>query len=92
MVIFSLGTFVIVAAFLNKIFNLTNIWSPNYMLWYTRESSVAVYVANLPMIWPLMREIFPKLRSLAPGQKTQAQAQAQSSSLGLEGAPLTGHE
>lgn len=31
MVIFSLGTFIIVAAFLNKIFNLTNICSPNYM-------------------------------------------------------------
>lgn len=26
------------------------------MLWYTREASVAVYVANLPAIWPLMRE------------------------------------
>lgn len=27
-----------------------------YMLWYTREASVAVYVANLPGIWPLLRE------------------------------------
>lgn len=70
LVIFSLGTFVIVAAILNKIFNLTNIWSPNYMLWYTRESSVAVYVSNLPLIWPLMRELFPKLKSLTPGQKS----------------------
>ena len=26
------------------------------MLWYTREASVAVYVANLPGIWPLLRE------------------------------------
>jgi hypothetical protein len=69
LIIFSLGMFVIVAAILNKIFNLTNIWSPIYMLWYTRESSVAVYVSNLPMIWPLLREIFPKLRSLTPGQK-----------------------
>jgi hypothetical protein len=35
------------------------------MLWYTREASVAVYVANLPMIWPLMREWFPILRNLS---------------------------
>jgi hypothetical protein len=70
MVIFSLGLFVIVAAILNKVINLTNIWSPVYMLWYTGESSVAVYVSNLPMIWPLMREVFPKLRSLRPGQKS----------------------
>ena len=33
------------------------------MLWYTREASVAVYVANLPLIWPLLREWFPSLRS-----------------------------
>jgi hypothetical protein len=41
-VIFSLGTFVIIAAILNNVFNLANIWSPIYMLWYTCESSVAV--------------------------------------------------
>ncbi len=34
------------------------------MLWYTREASVAVWVANLPMIWPLMREWLPFLRSM----------------------------
>ena len=32
------------------------------MLWYTREASVAVYVANLPGIWPLMREHIGCLR------------------------------
>jgi hypothetical protein len=70
MIIFSMGTFVILAAILTKVFNLSNIWDPTYMLWYTRESSVAVYVSNLPMIWPLLREWFPALRSLTPGQKT----------------------
>ena len=35
------------------------------MLWYTREASVAVYVANMPMIWPLLREYIPFLRSIA---------------------------
>jgi hypothetical protein len=28
------------------------------MLWYIRESSTAVYVSNLPMLWPLFRRIF----------------------------------
>lgn len=32
------------------------------MLWYTREASVAVYVANLPGIWPLLREHIGLLR------------------------------
>lgn len=70
LVIFSMGIFVIVAAILTKVFNLTNIWDPSYMLWYTREASVAVYVSNLPMIWPLLREYFPILRALTPGQKS----------------------
>ncbi|GKT46613.1 uncharacterized protein ColSpa_06794 [Colletotrichum spaethianum] len=62
--IFSLGLCVIVAALLTKIFNLSDPYSPNYMLWYIREASVAVYVSNLPLIWPLLREWFPWLRSL----------------------------
>jgi len=64
--IFSMGLFVIVAALLTKIFNLTDIWDPTYMLWYCREASVAVYVSNLPMVWPLLREWFPCLRLLTP--------------------------
>ena len=32
------------------------------MLWYIREASVAVYVANLPILWPLLREWIPFLR------------------------------
>ncbi|GKT57611.1 hypothetical protein ColTof3_04950 [Colletotrichum tofieldiae] len=62
--IFSLGVCVIVAALLTKIFNLGDPYSPNYMLWYIREASVAVYVSNLPLVWPLLREWFPWLRSL----------------------------
>ena len=64
--IFSMGLFVVLAALLTKIFNLLNVWDPVYMLWYVREASVAVYVSNLPMIWPLMREWFPFLRTLTP--------------------------
>jgi hypothetical protein len=62
LIIFSMGTFVIIAAILTKYFNLSNIWDPSYMMWYTRESSVAVYVSNLPMIWPLILEWIPSLR------------------------------
>jgi hypothetical protein len=69
LIIFSMGVFVILAAILTKVFNLSNIWDPLYMLWYTREASVAVYVSNLPMIWPLLRELFPILKQLTPGQK-----------------------
>lgn len=62
--IFSLGICVIVAALLTKIYNLTDPFSPRYMLWYVREASVAVYVSNLPLVWPLLREWFPLLRGL----------------------------
>jgi hypothetical protein len=68
-VIFSMGFFVILAAILTKVFNLTDIWDPSYMLWYTREASVAIYVSNLPMIWPLIREYIPALKRFTPGQK-----------------------
>jgi hypothetical protein len=67
MCVFGLGTFVIVAALLNKIFNLTDVYSTVYMLWYVREASTAVYVSNIPLIWPLLREWFPYLRHLTPG-------------------------
>jgi hypothetical protein len=67
MFIFSMGLFVIVAALLTKIFNLTDVYDPRYMMWYVREASVAVYVSNLPMIWPLLREWFPFLSGLTPG-------------------------
>jgi hypothetical protein len=36
------------------------------MFWYVREASTAVYVSNLPLIWPLLREWFPILRSSSP--------------------------
>ncbi|ORY04034.1 hypothetical protein BCR34DRAFT_617622 [Clohesyomyces aquaticus] len=62
-VIFSMGIFVILAAILTKIYNLSDVYATDYMFWYTREASVAVYVANLPGIWPLLRERFRFLRN-----------------------------
>jgi hypothetical protein len=55
---------------LTKVFNLSNVYDTSYMLWYTREASVAVYVANLPLIWPLLREWFPLLRNATTTHST----------------------
>ncbi|RDW59088.1 hypothetical protein BP5796_12012 [Coleophoma crateriformis] len=69
-VVLSLGIFVILSAILTKVFNLTDIFDPTYMLWYIRESSVAIYVGNLPMIWPLLCEWFPALNGLVQRERT----------------------
>ncbi|KAF2467583.1 uncharacterized protein BDR25DRAFT_205502, partial [Lindgomyces ingoldianus] len=61
-IVFSMGIFVILAAILTKFYNLSDVYDTSYMLWYTREASVAVYVANLPGIWPLLRERIHFLR------------------------------
>ncbi|EJT76539.1 hypothetical protein GGTG_06458 [Gaeumannomyces tritici R3-111a-1] len=65
--IFSFGGFVIVAAVLTKVFNLSNVWDPQHMLWYMREASVAIYVANIPVLWPVLRDWCPCLRRLFAG-------------------------
>ncbi|KAH0557136.1 hypothetical protein GP486_005076 [Trichoglossum hirsutum] len=65
-IIFGMGSFVIVAAILTKVFNLSDVYDTRYMFWYVREASTAVYVSNLPLIWPLLREWFPFLRSSSP--------------------------
>jgi hypothetical protein len=53
------------------VFNLSDVYNTDYMLWYTREASVAVYVANLPLIWPLLREWIPFLRNTTKGNSYQ---------------------
>ncbi|KKA30940.1 hypothetical protein TD95_004333 [Thielaviopsis punctulata] len=67
-VVLSMGIFVILAAIMCKVHNLTNVYSSAYMFWYTREASVALYVANMPMIWPLLREWFPFLNRFGPSK------------------------
>ncbi|KAJ2894047.1 hypothetical protein MKZ38_007964 [Zalerion maritima] len=69
--IFSMGLFVIIAAALTKYFNLSDLWNSEYMLWYVREASVAVYVSNLPLIWPLVLEVFPGLRKWTTGRSIE---------------------
>ncbi|OBT56007.1 hypothetical protein VE04_03036 [Pseudogymnoascus sp. 24MN13] len=56
------GLFVIIAAILTKVYCLVPaLISYVYMNWYFREASVAMYVTNLPAVWPLFREVFPNL-------------------------------
>lgn len=62
-IIFGMGAFVIVAAILRAIYCLVpSLISYVYMNWYFREATVAVYVTNLPPIWALLRELFPKIQ------------------------------
>lgn len=56
--VFSLGVFVIVAAILNKYFNFAAPLTITYQIWYIREASTAIYVANIMCWWPLLRKLF----------------------------------
>ncbi|GAM88225.1 hypothetical protein ANO11243_062560 [Dothideomycetidae sp. 11243] len=67
LVLFSMGLFVVVAAILTKVNFWISIYDANFMFWYFREASVAMFVANLPFIWPLAREMIPGVRSFFGG-------------------------
>ncbi|KAE8366204.1 hypothetical protein BDV27DRAFT_143823 [Aspergillus caelatus] len=56
--IMSLGVFTIVAAILNKVYNFASPLTTTYQIWYIREASTAIYVANLICLWPLLRKLF----------------------------------
>lgn len=58
MCVMSLGVFVIIAAILNKYFNFASPLTTTYQIWYIREASTAIYVANLMCWWPLLRKLF----------------------------------
>ena len=55
--IFSLGAFTIVAAVLNKVYSFSEPFGASWTYWYTRESSTALLVANLPFVWTFWRRI-----------------------------------
>ncbi|KFZ16484.1 hypothetical protein V501_02224 [Pseudogymnoascus sp. VKM F-4519 (FW-2642)] len=57
--LFSMGLFVIIAGIMSKSFALLpqNLDNIVYAFWYLREASVAVYVANMPLLWPMIRVI-----------------------------------
>lgn len=77
----------ITAAILTKVFNLSDVYNVDYMLWYTREASVAVYVANLPLIWPLLREWIPFLRGTSKDNSYQLPTHENRKSQGGLGGP-----
>ncbi|KAL4803243.1 hypothetical protein BDV18DRAFT_145446 [Aspergillus unguis] len=56
--VLGLGVFVMVAAILNKYFNFHSPDTTIYQLWYIREASTAIYVANLMCWWPLLWRVF----------------------------------
>ncbi|KAE8375713.1 hypothetical protein BDV26DRAFT_294723 [Aspergillus bertholletiae] len=58
--VLGLGVFVMIAAILNKYFNFHSPLTTTYQIWYIREASTAIYVANLMCWWPLLRKIFGK--------------------------------
>jgi len=68
LLLFGLGLFDIVAAVLTKIFCLVP-WliSYQYMNWYFREATIAMLVTNLPLIWSLLRDMFPGLKKWVNG-------------------------
>ncbi len=55
--VFSLGVFTIVAAVLNKVYSFTQPFGGQWTYWYTRESSTALLVANLPFLWTICRRV-----------------------------------
>ena len=75
--IFGMGTFVIIAAILTKVYALyPPLISYSYLNWYFREASVCIYVTNLPAIWSLLRDVFPFLTRW--GYQTQRSSGARS--------------
>lgn len=84
LIIFGMGVFVIVAAILTKIYCLVpSLITYVYLNWYFREASVSIYVANLPVLWSLLRDVFPQLKSWGfESKKSNGSAKAFSSSNG----------
>lgn len=63
-VVFGMGIFVVAAALLTKILTVGPfVPGYNYLNWYFREASVAVYVVNLPALLALMRRVFPSINN-----------------------------
>ncbi|KAE8377120.1 hypothetical protein BDV26DRAFT_293547 [Aspergillus bertholletiae] len=56
--VFGLGFVVILMAILNRYYSLSTLGQMVFMRWYAAEVSTAVYVANLPLMWPLVRVVF----------------------------------
>ena len=71
--IFGMGTFVVAAAILCKVYGLyPPLISYEYLNWFFREASVSVYVTNLPAIYSILRDAFPALARWGYTNKSSA--------------------
>ncbi|KAI6246834.1 hypothetical protein HI914_04710 [Erysiphe necator] len=67
---FSLALITIIFAILNKYYNFASPTTTTYQLWYVRESSMAIGVANLICSWQLFKKVF-NMASLPNFMKAQ---------------------
>jgi len=58
MALYSMSLFIIAAAILTKVYQFTHAdsygYTYSYISWYVREASAAVYLANVPVIVPII--------------------------------------
>lgn len=91
LMVMSLGLFTIIAAILNKYFNFASPLTTVYQIWYIREASTAIFVANMMCWWPLLRKLFgmrafqyssnPRRSSRKTGTNTQSKTTGSQSRL-----------
>lgn len=67
---FSLGFFTMICAILSKHLSFTQPFSSEWLFWYTRESSTAMIVANMPYSWTIIRKVFHVKAFLRAGSET----------------------
>jgi hypothetical protein len=64
MMVFGMGIFIVIAGILTKVYCLVpGLVSYVYMNWYFREATVSILVTSLPLVWSLIREVFPAVDS-----------------------------
>ncbi|PLN85040.1 hypothetical protein BDW42DRAFT_191123 [Aspergillus taichungensis] len=68
--VFSLGVFVVLMAILNRYYNFSEQHTLTFLKWYVAEVSTAVYVGNLPLLWPLLKRVF-HLHTFAQSRPTK---------------------
>jgi hypothetical protein len=57
----------IICAIVSKYFTFRDIFDTSYQFWYLRESSVGVYITNLPYIWSFFRRSMHIIHSTTAG-------------------------
>ncbi|OGM46612.1 hypothetical protein ABOM_004666 [Aspergillus bombycis] len=87
--VFSLGGIVILMAALNKYYNFSNLTNARFLKWYVAEVATAVYVSNVPLLWPLLRQVFRCLRSTVHSNYPPGAPKSSGPQRGL--APLHSH-